>query len=454
MKEEKSTFPLINIYKRNTADDYLKTAIDVAKWLKKNEVKKKVGKSWNISSGAGSKEGDDLANKMTDRSIYSGAAGIGYFFIQLYEATNDKSYLDEAIAAGEYLLDTYDDDLGKKPGIHGGLTGEGFFAEALYKKTGEEKYHDYAIKTGDVVYQQATKANGTFHWEGFVDYMGDGSTVSYWLYLARLTGNQKYVQYAKEFLDYIITLKTDLPDGTVYWKFFDIHDYFGELPSGGILPNFAHGTAGIVYLLTQYYEASKDETYLNLAKAGFQFLTNIAINNGDASIVPYLYLPNEEKPFDVFYLSMCHGPVGDGIVAKELYKATKDEKYLDFYRRLTNALEQAGVTYKRSKGYWNDCICCGSSGVFLHFVDGLKLTGDEKYKKLSVDIADKLIGDAYRNEEGTRWYNAWTRVIPWNVDAHSGLYIGSAGAASTLLSLYGALSGVKITQIPEFLEEE
>ena len=132
---------------------------------------------------------------------------------------------------------------------------------------------------------------------------------------------------------------------------------------------------------------------------------------------------------------------------------TKDQKYLEFYKRLSNALEQAGVTYKRSAGYWNDCICCGSSGVLLHFIDGMQWTDEPKYKKLATGVADKLVGDAYKNEEGTRWYNAWTRVMPWNVDAHIGLYMGSAGAGSALLSLYGALTGTKVSQIYEFTEE-
>ena len=65
-------------------------------------------------------------------------------------------------------------------------------------------------------------------------------------------------------------------------------------------------------------------------------------------------------------------------MAKELYQATGDKQYLDFYKKLSNALEAAGVTYKRSPGYWNDCICCGSAGVFLHFVDGYRLTGEKK----------------------------------------------------------------------------
>ena len=438
------------LFKKNSAEDYLKTAQNVAAWLKKYEVKKPVGKSWEIRSGAGSDEGDDLASKMTDRSIYSGAAGIGLFYIQLYEATDDKQYLDEAVEAAEYLLGTFQKELGVKPGIHGGITGEGFFAETLYQKTGEQKYRDYAIQVGDVAYETAVKEDGKIHWDNLVDYMGDGSTAVYWLQLAEITGDQKYITYAKELIDYILTFKKDLPDGRSYWRFFDIHDYFPELPAGGILPNFAHGTAGIVYLLTKYYEASKDGSYLDIAKAGFEFLTNIAIQKEDGAIVPYLYLPDSDEPWDVFYLSICHGPVGDAIVAKELYQATGDKQYLDFYKKLSNALEAAGVTYKRSPGYWNDCICCGSAGVFLHFVDGYRLTGEKRYQQLAEKVADKLIGDAYKNAEGTRWYGAWTRVIPWNVDAYTGLYMGSAGGASALLSLYGTLTGKEITPIFEF----
>ena len=44
------------LFKKNSAEDYLKTAQNVAAWLKKYEVKKPVGKSWEIRSGAGSDE--------------------------------------------------------------------------------------------------------------------------------------------------------------------------------------------------------------------------------------------------------------------------------------------------------------------------------------------------------------------------------------------------------------
>lgn len=440
----------IKLFKESDSSDYLESALEVSKWIKEFEVNKKVGKSWKLSSGEGSSEGDELAAKLNDRTIYSGAAGIGYFFVQLYEITNNKEYLDEAVAAGEYLLDTFTEELGDKPGIHTGLAGEGLFAELLYKKTGDERFHEYAIKAGKTLYERAVKEENGLHWYGIFDYMGDGSALAYWIYLYQITKDKAYLDYAKQGLDYILSLKTYEDDETIYWKFFDMHDYFDSIPAGGIISNFAHGTAGIVYLLTKYYEAGKDEKYLTYAKKGFNFLEKIAVNEGDASIVPYVYFEDSDKKVDLFYLSLCHGPVGTGVVVQELFRATNDEKYREFFHRLSNALVKADVAHKRSKGYWNDCICCGSSGVLLHFIDGYRTTGKEAYKQYAIKIADKLISDAFRDDKGTRWYNAWTRVIPWNVDAHLGLYIGATGSASALLSLYAVIENKEITPIFEF----
>ena len=439
----------IGLYAPTTSETYLENALKVAEWIDKYSVKKEIGKSWQLSSGEGSSEGDNLAQKLTDRTIYSGAAGIGYFYIQLYEITKDEKYLKEALEAGEYILSTFDEELGKKPGIHTGLAGEGLYAELLYKKTGNQKYRDYAIKAGETVYSQAERTPDGIHWYAIPDYMGDASVIAYWIYLADITGDKKYLSYAKEALDYIVSLHLTDDDGLIYWKFLDLNNYFPELPKGGIVANFAHGTSGIVYLLTKYYSATKDEEYLKIAESAYKFLTKIAVQDDESAIVPYIYFKDHD-PFDVFYLSMCHGPVGTGIVSKALYRATGNDFYLNYYKKFTNALIKAGVP-NRSKGYWNDCICCGSSGVLLQFIDAYITTSNLTYKKKATEVANKLISDAFKDKNGTRWYNAWTRVIPWNVDAHIGLYIGAAGSASTLLSLYALHKGIEITNIYEFL---
>lgn len=37
-------------------------------------------------------------------NIYSGSAGIGIFYLRLYEATGDEQYLEEAKAAADHII--------------------------------------------------------------------------------------------------------------------------------------------------------------------------------------------------------------------------------------------------------------------------------------------------------------------------------------------------------------
>jgi lantibiotic modifying enzyme len=442
----------IRIFTPNTPETYLEAAIEAARWIRGYEVKKDKGHSWKLSGGEGSSQGDSLAEAVNgnDRTLYSGAAGIGYFFVQMYEVTGDKSYLEDAVGAGEYLLDTFDVKMAEKPGIHMGVSGEGFFADLLYQKTGEARFREYAVKIGDAIYASAVKDENGLHWQDTCDYMGDGGSVVYWIYLYEQTGEARFLQYAGQGINGILSRKAYEDEQVIYWNLADMHDYFDSIPAGGIIPNFAHGTSGIVYILTRYYEACNDEKYLNYAKKGVQFLKNIAITEGNSTIIPYIYYKDKNKSLDLMYLSLCHGPVGTGVMARELYAATADDSYTELFDSLCNSLIKADVAHRRSQGYWNDCVCCGASGVLLHFVNGYRLTGNDYYRAYARQVADKLIGDSYSDDRGKRWYNAWTRVMPWNVDAHHGLYIGSAGCASALLSLYAALESKNITPIIEF----
>lgn len=441
---------LIDVFKKIEIEDYLQAAVDAAAWIKKYEVVDEKGKRWKINGTEG-KELDAVESAfLTDTSLYGGASGVGYFFLQLYEVTGNEEYLNEAKDAAKYLISTYQKEEVVNPGIHNGLSGQGIFALYLYDKTGDERYADFARQLAEDSYSQSIKDENGIHWNGWYDFMGDGGVIAYWIYISEKFDDKHYLNYAKEALDAILSLKKEGDDNTIYFELFDPSEYFTGIPKGGVVPNFAHGTAGVVYLLTKYYEATKDEKYLTYAKQGFHFLKSIANNTENASIIPYLYFKGEEDKYDVSYLGFCHGPVGDGIAVRELYKATKDDKYLDFYKRLTEALIEAGVPHKRSSGYWNNCICCGSSGVLLHFIEAAKLTGNQEYQSIANQLAHKLLNDAYKDADGKRWYDAWTRVKPWDVDAHIGLYVGTAGNASTLLTYYANKTQKEITPIFEY----
>lgn len=440
----------IKVFKKEEIEDYLRAAEDTAAWIKRQEVTDKLGKRWKISGTEGKILDSTESSFLTDTSLYGGASGVGYFFLQLYEITEKEVYLAEAKDAADYLITSYQKAEVVNPGIHNGLSGQGFFALYLSDITKDQRYADFAKQLAEDSYTQSVKDASGIHWNGFYDYMGDGGVIAYWIYLAEKFKDDHYLAYAKEALDAILALRKETSDGAIYFNLFDPSVYFTVLPKGGVVPNFAHGTAGVIYLLAKYYEATGDESYLNYAKSGFQFLKAIATNTEKASIVPYLYFEGEENKYDVSYLGFCHGPVGDGIALRELYHATGDAAYLDFYQRLTEALIEAGVPYKKSSGYWNNCICCGASGVLLHFIEASKLIPDERYAVLADQLANKILNDAFQDETGKRWYDAWTRVKPWDVDAHIGLYVGTAGNASTLLTYYADKTGKKITPIVEY----
>lgn len=438
------------IFKVTDTEDYLEAAKQTASWISAHKVTDEHGTSWAVSCREG-KSGDEVETTyLSNRTLYSGASGIGFFFLRLYEATGDKKYLEEAEAGAEYLISSYDPSLSIKPGLHTGTSGEGFFLINLYRKTNKKEYLDHAVRIADDIYSKATKEDGKISWNGLYDYMGNGSAVTYWIYVYNETSEARFLDHAKLSIDSILDLRIEDSEDTIHWHLLNVHDYFKEVPDNGIVANFAHGTSGIVYLLAQYYEASGDKTYLDYAVKGVNFLEKIAVKDDDSSIIPYIYLPDGDKPYDVYYLSLCHGPVGSAVVFKKLFKLTGDERYLEWIKRLNNALIKAGVPEKRSSGYWNNCICCGSSGILLHFISTDELLPGNANISLARRTANKLINDAYIDEQGRRWYDAWTRVKPWDVDSNLGLYIGDAGNASALLSLYASIKEIKLTELPEF----
>lgn len=86
-----------------------------------------------------------------ERCLYCGAAGLGLYYLRVYDVTGDKKYLDEAVAAADYIIatdegtsfyeKTRNSEIGgvlKVPGwalgIYNGPTGEGLFYDRLYEQ--------------------------------------------------------------------------------------------------------------------------------------------------------------------------------------------------------------------------------------------------------------------------------------------------------------------------------
>lgn len=456
------------VFKRLTDEDYLQCAIETANWLKTLEIKTEHGKIWKNFPDDQNGFGRDIM-LFGPTNIYSGSAGIGIFFLRLYQATNDEKYLEEAKEAANHIISIetdaswYDKTLqsdiggvipvpGWAIGYSNGPMGQALFLDDIYQVTGEEKYKNYVLKVADDLLEAGKYTEDGLHWSNEEDVVADGGFVFFLVQVYEHFGDRKYLDAASKAADYIAKDALPAKNGGKYWKLLDL-SLIG-FKKETTFPGFSHGTAGTAWMFAVIYKATKNEKYLELAKEGAKYLQGIAVGDENAVLIPYQDHPVTGPTNDKFYLGTCHGPAGHTLLFRILYEITGEEEYKDWLIRISRGTIRAGAPERFSWGFWNaQCQCCGTAGILEHFVHVYELTGEEEFLDYARRTARVLISDSTVSDEEPdqrKWYGAWTRTIPDKVVSYAGLYVGSAGCASALLSLYALDKDIKLTQLFEY----
>lgn len=456
------------VFRTLTDEDYLNSAIETANWLKTLEIKTEHGKIWkNFPDGQNGFGRDIMLFGPTN--IYSGSAGIGIFFLRLYEATKDEKYLEEAKEAANHIIsietsakwyeDTLNSDIGGVIPVPGwaigysnGPMGQALFLDDIYQVTGEEKYKNYVIKVADDLLEAGKYTEEGLHWSNEEDVVADGGFVFFLVQVYEHFGDVKYLDAARKAADYIAKDALPAKNGGKYWKLLDLSLIGFEKET--TFPGFSHGTAGTAWMFAIIYKATKDERYLELAREGAKYLEGIAVGDEEAALIPYQDHPVTGPTNDKFYLGTCHGPAGHTLLFRILYEITGEEEYKDWMIRISRGTIRAGAPERFSWGFWNaQCQCCGTAGILEHFVHMYEFTGEKEFLDYARRTARVLISDSSVSDEEPdkrKWYGAWTRTIPDKVVSYAGLYVGSAGCASALLSLYAVDKDIKLTQLFEY----
>lgn len=462
------------LFKKVDEEQYLNKAVETANWLDTLSVETENGKYWSRSPKI---KDDELVSYpyYAPKGLYSGSAGVGEFYIRLYEVTKNEAYLEEAKKAAEYILSTnegkafyerFKENVGEGLdafpgwgfGIYNGPAGEGLFIDALYKYNPDPRYIDFIKSVADTIIEEAYEAKGGLRLSNEGDVSSDGGLVLYLIKAYEVTQNEAYLDAAKKIADSISSETYDGKYGGKYILPITLSTE-GFKASGVVdtddeyhLPNFAHGTSGLGYVFAALYKATKEEKYLQLAKDIADYIEGISVGDDKAALVPYLDNHTTGEPVQKYYLSTCHGPAGASIVFRELYEITGDKKYLEQIKRYARGTVEAGVPEKNSWGYWPSySLCCGAPGVLEYFAEVYKLTGEEEFLQYAIRTANVLVGDAFSVGDGlTRWVSAWTRALQDDVDTYIGLYMGSAGCAISLLRLYAIEKGIDVTPIFEY----
>ena len=437
------------LFRPTEIDDYLKAAIKTADFI--NQYIVEVDEETLYF-----KEVNE--NKIeVDLGIYSGNAGIIIFYLELYKATLDKQYLETAKKAGNYLIktlkarDLYEETLGllgleypkAQWNFTSGYTGIAFVLAEIHKQTHEDKYLQAVETITNELLKAAEETTEGIIWTGESGMLADGGILLYLIHISKVYNNDKWHEAALKAGYHIKSTVKIVDEDKVKFDPFN-QKYLAEL--NGLDPNIAYewpnweyGTPGTAYIMAKLYQETQDETFLDLAIKGANYVSSIADPIGEnGQLVPYR-LPDLS---DLYFMSYCHGPVGDSRVYELLYEITRDDKYRKEVEKFANGILNTNAPNVHSEGYWHFYgQCCGTAGMIEFFIDLNKEWPDDKFSKLTYEAGEKILSEGVLDTDGAKWPQAFWRVDPSHITIDLGYFDGAAGIAVSLIHIYQAAKG-------------
>lgn len=433
-------------------DDFLGLAKSGAAWLEQTHKEDKDGIYWDY---------EPQDNVPGGHSIFSGDGGVGLAFLQLWQETGERHYLDVAIAQAEaharrwtngtLAPETPQRGLGgleRHPGsewsYYFGAIGPAIVLLEVGRNSQRQDLVDAGLSILDAAVAAGRHVDGTY-WSGETGILFDGGIIVVLAWAYDLFHKEEYRQ-AVESGALTILSHAIRHDSGLSWQGLN-PSLFGS--SGSVeWPGFEFGTAGIGYLLTRAYQVTGRQNLLDAAVQAEQYLQSISVTVGDGRLIPY----RTDRP-DLFYLGNCHGPSGTSRFAQILFEATGDERYEQWRDDLYRGLVATGAPQTHSGGYWNtSTLCCGTAAI-THFGIGLwSATKKEEYRRFALGAARQLAGEAFVEEEHAQWPDAFVRVEPTYVSARTSYLAGTSGIVAVLVEAArlqrGETPGLRLPEDP------
>ena len=244
-----------------------------------------------------------LTDPNRDPSLYFGVAGDGMTFLQLYECTGRKRWLDLArtrVKALRGLAYKSEDPLE-------GAAGTGTFLVRVHQVTGDAGALDLAVAAGEYLLQRASVDDGGWHWpwnrrSGSFDGIGFAhGTAGVACFLAELSRFSSDQRLPEAVLGAARWIDGQAEPGPAWRR------WPGDERPAGV--QWCHGPPGIGLLAVRAYAALGNEELKDLALRAAE-ATYVA---GDVRANP----------------SQCHGLAGNAELFLELRRALGDDIWLD-----------------------------------------------------------------------------------------------------------------------------
>ncbi len=398
------------------------------------------------------------SKRTNDHTLYHGTAGIGLFELELALATGEADYARKAQEAAELVAWAVQTTVTAPVAFATGWPGYAFALKEFSNTTGsDEQKTRWRAAAGVAVEKLAVQSspageNGGVAWvepmpfSDITGFTGDreiydlsvgaaGAAVTL-LDLVDSNVSSRALPLAVAAAERLLEVAVKTDDG---WRW----DLMNDVPFPFLAPNFAHGGAGVGYVMAQLFDRTGDERHLDAAIEAARYTMSRATDVGDGCLVCH----TEQQQPPHFYLGACHGPAGTGRLLLTLERLTGDAQWRAQLDGLYRGLLALGAPGTRSWGWWqNHGQCCGDAGLGDFALLAWEATGDQPWLDLAHACAEVLLETSTVGPVGPEgalgrwWVQAEHRARPEFLQAQTGYMQGAAGIGSFLVHLATATS--------------
>lgn len=366
---------------------YIKEAVKIGDEILQRVEKTEHGYYWKTMSSTGAND----VQWIISEGLYSGTAGIVYYFMELHKRTNDERYLKAVVEGARWLEHHCASNSTDYYAFYTGRMGVSYLMLVLARYFNDDSYKTKALKIAEGCEAFLTT-------DRKIDDLINGcsGTLLGLLHLHAATGDEGVLKSIEKYTEHLIERANITPYG-FYW------DRSGTNIKG--LCGFSHGAAGIGYVFLELGRYFGNDSFYQLAEKAFSYENHLfseEFNNWPDFRRGFYdektlnenknqYLAGKKEyfltPGDMS--AWCHGAPGIGLSRIRAYELLKKDQYMQDLNKAVEKTKQASLVSELSVA---SCILChGVGGNAILFLEAYRTFGNPEYLALARQAGERAL---------------------------------------------------------------